>query len=361
MNDPRRVRPADDIDSLRGRIGGTPVQEIRMIIDGRPRAVYLKLEGLNPGGSIKDRTALALVDHLDGSGALRPDTVLIESTSGNFGVGAAMIARSRGLRFVAVVDPKTTSENVSKMRCLGAEIELVEQRDASGGYLMSRLARVRELCRTSSRFVWLNQYGSQANPDAHRDSTGPELYRQLDRSVDAMFVAISTGGTLAGISRFFRDVSPQTRIVAVDAVGSVALGGTPGPRLLTGIGSSRASEFVTNDTYDVAVYVNDRQAFAACRMLDAALGLRVGGSSGAVLAACARYLAEHEDVARAACVCADTGENYASTIFDAAWLEGAAPGLSPADVAPMIRLDDGPKTRFGFAQSSAQPALRRAS
>jgi cysteine synthase A len=153
--------------------------------------------------------------------------------------------------------------------------------------------------------------------------------------VDAVFVAVSTGGTLAGTGRYFREVSPDTRIIAVDARGSVALGGSPGARLLTGMGSSRRSEFVTRGFYDELIYVGAREAFAFCRAVDAAIGIKLGGSSGACLAACARYLQSHSKVERAVCICADRGEHYASSIFSDSWLAQKGLEIGPRHLGPV--------------------------
>jgi cysteine synthase len=231
-----------------------------------------------------------------------------------------MLARDRGYQFSAVVDPNVTAEKIRRLHALGAETRIVESRDETGGYLLSRLACVREMLDEDPGLVWTNQYSNAANPEAHYLGTAPEIHRQMEHSVDAVFVAVSTGGTLAGIGRFFRETSPDTRIIAVDARGSVALGGSPGVRKLTGIGSGRRSEFVTPGLYDEIIYVGDCEAFAYCRAVDAATGMKIGGSSGAGLAACARYLQTHDKVERAVCVCADRGEHYASTIFSNSWL-----------------------------------------
>jgi 2,3-diaminopropionate biosynthesis protein SbnA len=319
------------------------MRAVDFVIGGVARGVHLKLEGHNPGGSIKDRTALSLIESLGRRGALRPGAIVIDSTSGNLGVALAMIARARGYEFVAVVDPKTTDENLAKMRAMGAQIDLVGQRDENGGYLLSRLARVRELCASSDAFVWTDQYSNPANPAAHLRSTGPEIYRDMDGRLDALFVAVSTGGTLAGVGRYFKAVSPRTRVVGVDARGSVVFGGQAAPRLLTGIGSSRCSSFLTPDLFDEHRLVGDEAAFAFCRALDAATGIKVGGSSGAVLAGCAEYLAEHEEARRVACICADRGENYASSIFDDAWLSAHGLSASAANLGPVT--DIAPRAR----------------
>lgn len=303
------------------QIGNTPVQAIYLELDGTPRAAFLKLEGANPGGSVKARTAYSLIRYLEEYKLLQRNSVILESTSGNLGVALAMIAKARGYHFRAITDLKATQENVAKMQLLDAEVEIISKHDRTGGYLLSRLERIEDLCRASSRYIWTNQYSNVANPAVHYKQTGPELYRQMNGNIDVVFVAVSTGGTLAGIGRYFREVSPQTRIIGVDVKGSVVFGTPPGPRILTGIGAARPSDFITRDVYDTYMLVGDEEAFAFCHALYDGTGIRVGGSSGAVLAACARYLAEHPEVKRPACLCPDTGENYVSSIFNQHWLE----------------------------------------
>ncbi|MEO7019449.1 MAG: 2,3-diaminopropionate biosynthesis protein SbnA [Ktedonobacteraceae bacterium] len=299
----------------------TPLQAVYLTFCQHKCLVHLKLEGENPTGSMKDRTAYSLVQNLEKQGQLRPGSTIVESTSGNLGVALAFIARAKGYRFIAVVDPKTTPENLEKMRQLGAQIEMVTQFDVCGGYLLSRLQRVQELCQQSSEYLWTDQYNSPANPYIHYTQTGPEIYRQMQGQVDAVFVPVSTGGTLAGIGRFFREVSPTTQIIGVDAYGSVIFGTPPAPRKLTGIGSSRPSSFLHQGLYDTHMLIRDEEAFLFCRTLHATTGFMVGGSSGAVLAACTRYLAAHPVLERVVCVCADRGQSYASTIFDDDWIE----------------------------------------
>jgi N-(2-amino-2-carboxyethyl)-L-glutamate synthase len=308
----------------------TPLVPVRLVVAGVVRTIHLKLEGANPGGSLKDRTAAALVDDLEERGALGPGSILVESTSGNLGVALARLARARGYGFVAVVDPRTTPENVERMRRLGARVEQVDEPDGAGGYVLSRIERVRALCADNDRFAWPNQYENAANPRAHEQGTAREILRQMDGPVDALLAAVSTGGSLAGMARRFRRESPGTRIVAVDAAGSVALGGRPGPRLLTGIGASRRSAFLSESLYDELLRVTDVDAFACCHALLHGAGLSVGGSSGAVLAAASRWLAANPDAERVVAVCADRGERYARSIFDPRWLEHNGVRLSGA-------------------------------
>ncbi|MCF6312011.1 MAG: pyridoxal-phosphate dependent enzyme [Verrucomicrobiales bacterium] len=317
---PELQQPVVANESEISAIGDTPNRRIRLLIGGRYRDVHLKLEGHNPGGSVKDRTAFSLLKSLEVTGQLREGGRLIESSSGNLAISLAMLARDRGYQFTAVIDPSVTAENMRRLQALGAETRIVESPDQTGGYLLNRLALVRKLLVEDPGLVWTNQYSNAANPEAHYLGTAPEIQRQMANKVDAVFVAVSTGGTLAGIGRFFRETSPDTRIIAVDVRGSAALGGSLGVRKVTGIGSGRRSEFVSPEQYDEILYVGDCEAFAFCRTLNDATGIKVGGSSGAVLAACSQYLQTHDKVERVVCICADCGEHYASTIFSNSWL-----------------------------------------
>lgn len=330
----------------RAEIGNTPMVAITVVIQGKARIVFLKLEGCNQGGSSKDRTARFLIDDAEAKRRLRSSSIVVESTSGNLGVALSLICRDRRYPFVAVVDPKVTPEKIRKMHLLEARIELVDKSDEAGNYLAARIDRVRELCRSSERYVWLDQYSSPANPLAHYMTTGPEIQAQMKGNTDALFIAVSTGGTLAGIGRYFREVSPRTVIVAVDAVGSVALGGRSGSRLLTGIGSARRSSFVDESHYDLTYLVTDAEAFLYCRSLFSKTSIKVGGSSGAVLAACVAHLTTHPDVNRAVCLCPDDGNSYDTTLFSDAWLREKGvvlpDGPPVQDIRPALLPCDGP-------------------
>lgn len=311
-------------------LGATPLEPITILAGGRHHRVHLKLEAHNPAGSIKDRTALALVQDLERRGALRPAGHLIESTSGNLGVALALVCRAYGYRFTAVVDGRATAENVSRMAALGAIIEVVDDTGPGQNHLAARLDRVAALCRADPDLVWVNQYGNPANPEVHERTTAPEILRQAGGRLDAVFVAVSTCGTLAGLGRHLRRASPSTRIVAVDAAGSEIFGGPPGPRRLVGIGAGRRPDFAIDGLYDEVVTVDDETALAVCRDLEAGCGLRVGGSSGAAVAACARHVAAVPDAGRVVCVCPDGGDNYASTIGCDDWIRAQGLDLDRA-------------------------------
>jgi N-(2-amino-2-carboxyethyl)-L-glutamate synthase len=324
-----------ELNRLAQRLGNTPMKAIYLVIGGIARKIHLKLESENPTGSVKDRTGYGLIQALEEQGRLNKRSIVIESTSGNLGVALSFFCKLKGYRFVAVIDPKTTQENIEKMQALGAQIEMVDQPDENGGYLLSRLERVRALCQSSSDYVWTDQYSNPANPHIHYLSTGPEMYHQMHGKVDALFLAVSTGGTLAGVGRFFREVSPSTSIIGVDAHGSVIFGTPPAPRKLTGIGSSRVSDFITSDLYDSYMLVRDEEAFAFCRALWQATDIKVGGSSGAVLAACAKYLLAHPEVRNVVCLCADSGDNYANSIFNDDWIQKYGLDVSKERLGPV--------------------------
>jgi N-(2-amino-2-carboxyethyl)-L-glutamate synthase len=316
----------------------TPMVPVATVHGARVVTTQLKLEAFNRFGSIKARTALGLVDALEAEGRLRPGVRIVESTSGNLGVALAGIAAERGYRFTAVVDPRTSPALLDGMAALGADLDLVTEDDGAGGYLISRLRRVRELTEGRTDRVWTNQYGNQVNPRTHELTTAPELDRQAGEAMDAVFVAVSTGGTLAGIGRYLRAHRPACRVVGVDVPGSVVFGGPPGPRLLTGIGASVPSQFLRPWMYDDNLEVAPADALAACRRLAGQTGIEVGGSGGAVLAACLRYLQAHPEIKHPVCVCPDDGASYRRTIFDDGWLRssGLESVLRPSPGAPLF-------------------------
>ena len=302
------------------QVGNSPLKEVKLEIGRVLQSVYLKMEGENPTGSSKVRTALYLIKELEDKGMLSDDSEIIESTSGNLGVALAFLCSLKGIEFTAVIDPKTTEENVARIRQFGAKTLLADVPDENGGFLLSRLALVRSKVTSSYRYVWPNQYQNYANPMAHYSSTAPEIYGQMRHEVDAIFIPVSTGGTLAGISRYFRENSPRTKICAVDAFGSIALEGPSLPRRLTGIGAAQKSYFVDSSCYDKAYLVRDEEAFRWCRRLSEYWGIKLGGSGGAAIAACSNYLADAPKTSRVVCVCPDRGDWYESTIYNDHWL-----------------------------------------
>ncbi|MFF3553855.1 pyridoxal-phosphate dependent enzyme [Streptomyces tsukubensis] len=300
----------------------TPVTEVDMECRGRVVRVLLKRESHHPTGSVKDRTARGLLVSLDRTRALTPGTVVVESTSGNLGLGLARLLRRMDCRLIAVVDPRAPEATVEALRSMGAELCLVDEPDHHGGYLLSRLQKVRQLCLDNPGYRWTDQYNNPANPAIHRATTGPELFRGAPTAPDAVYVAVSTGGTLAGVAGHVRSVDRGIRIVAVDAEGSRSVdehGG--GERLIPGIGSSRRSAFLHPGSYDSVVKVGAAATVAMCRYIRQSTGLCLGGSSGAVVHAVLADQTGPGAPRRPLALCADGGEKYERTIYDDGWLE----------------------------------------
>lgn len=300
-------------------VGITPTVNLVVRTNSGAHAIRLKIEAFNTTGSVKDRTAAGLIRAMDERSPLRPGDVVVESTSGNLGLALANRLTARGCRFVAVVDLNTPVESRRALTAAGAELVVVDEPDGRGGYLLNRLRTVRELCARHPGYRWPDQYTNPANPAVHAQETGPELLRQTP-DVDAVYLAVSTGGTLAGVSRHLRAVAPGVRIVAVDAEGSLVTGAKVGKRLLSGIGASRSSRFLTPGAYDDAMQIADVDAFAVCWMLLADTGLSLGGSSGSVVRACLRDLASSRSPMVPVCLCPDGGQKYIDNFYAEDWL-----------------------------------------
>jgi 2,3-diaminopropionate biosynthesis protein SbnA len=317
---PSRRVPSGIAHSIADCVGATPVVRLARLFRDAPFEVLAKLELLNPGGSIKDRSARFFVEEGLRQGWLGPGSHLVESSSGNLGIALAMITRAHDLAFTCVVDPKISSANLAILRQLGAGIELVQEPDAAGGFLHARIRRVQELCQEIPGAVWVNQYANELAWRAHYEGIGGEILRQVRGRLDAVVVAVSTTGTAMGIARRLRERWPRLELVAVDAVGSVIFGGSPAPRDLPGIGSSRVPEILDVNAVDRIIEISDVEAAHACRALLAQEGIFAGGSSGSVVAAIARLEADRVPYRRIITVIADRGERYLDLVYDDGWL-----------------------------------------
>jgi N-(2-amino-2-carboxyethyl)-L-glutamate synthase len=299
----------------------TPLVPLRITVGRTTHFLRLKLEQANPTGSIKYRTAIGLAAALDADYPLGPGTTVVESTSGNLGIALARVLGELGCRFIAVVDPKVPRPVHDLLMANGATIVEVATRDAHGGYLLTRLAKVQELLDSDSDLRWTDQYTNRANPEIHRTTLALELVAQTAGTVDAVLIAVSTGGTLAGISESLRLTTPSARIYAVDVKGSLVTSDHAHAHLLTGLGATRKSSFLRIDHYDQALRVADTDAIACCRMLAHDTGLALGGSGGAVIAAFIDAIDSKIPVPRCpVAVIADGGEKYRSTLYDDTWL-----------------------------------------
>lgn len=303
-------------------IGHTPVVPLRKLFAGADFAVFAKLEMFNPGGSIKDRPARFIIEKALREGAIGPESVIVESSSGNMGIGLAQVCRYHELRFICVVDVKTTSQNVQVLRAYGAEIECVMAPDpVSGELLQARLLRVQQLVREIPGAVWLNQYVNRGNPDAHYLGTIQELTAQLVAGIDFLFVATSTCGTLTGCATYLRERGLKTRIIAVDSVGSLIFGDVKGPRLVPGLGAAMKPPLLDTTLVDECVHVSDLDCVVGCHRLVAREGILAGGSSGGVVMAVEKLRRRIPAGAVCVVILADRGDRYLDTLYSPSWIQ----------------------------------------
>ncbi|MFD2689816.1 pyridoxal-phosphate dependent enzyme [Streptomyces phyllanthi] len=320
---------------LRNSLRPTPTVTAAFEYRGKHCKFLLKLEGENITGSIKDRTASGLILMLERERPLTPGTVVIESTSGNLGIAMASLLRQIDCRCIAVIDPRTPAATRERLSLWGAETVLIDEPDQYGGYLVSRLREVARLLDGNPGYRWPDQYRNHANPRIHELTTGREIAEQGGPACDGVYVAVSTGGTLAGVSSYLRRHRPDMRIVAVDAVGSQAITDSTGRRLVPGIGSSLRSSFLDETCYDDFAAIGAAESFAMCRVLRDDLKITVGGSSGSVIYAMVTGTGRRE-TSLPMCLCPDDGTKYLDTFYSDRWL--ADIGLLDQTTAAIDRL-----------------------
>ncbi|MFJ9343312.1 2,3-diaminopropionate biosynthesis protein SbnA [Streptomyces sp. NPDC101733] len=302
-------------------IGNTPLVELRNMFSGCDYRVFAKMERFNPGGSVKDRSALSMLRSAIREGRLVPGhSVVVESSSGNLAIGIAQICKYFGIDFVCVVDAKTTEQNLTLLSAYGARVEVVRTPDpVTGEYLVARLARVRELVGSLPGAYWPNQYANPLNPRAHRE-TMREIAEALEGRVDFLFSPVSTFGTLLGCATYIEDHAMSTTVVAVDAVGSAIFGGPHSPRLIPGHGASVPPALFDPTAADEVVHVTDLECVVACRRMVNHEGILIGGSSGAGVAALQKLGDRIPDGSNVVLVFPDGGDRYLSTIYSDDWV-----------------------------------------
>ncbi|OKI08081.1 2,3-diaminopropionate biosynthesis protein SbnA [Streptomyces sp. CB02923] len=299
--------------------------------------LYLKCEGFNFSGSIKQKAALEMIEAAEKAGRLTDGSVIVESSSGNLGVALSTIAASKGYRFVCVTDSRCNAATRQLMEALGAEVHTVGAPDPEGGLLAARLAYVRALCDSDERYVWLNQYVNEDNWRAHHRLTAPHIAERFP-ALDVLFVGAGTTGTLMGCARWYREHRPSVRIVAVDSVGSVTFGGPASPRMIPGLGAGVRPPLFDESLVDDAVLVPEVDTLRACHRM-VGQGFLFGGSTGTVIAGATRWLTVHaagRDDITAVAISPDLGERYLDTVYRADWVRrvyGAALDMDEAALA----------------------------
>ncbi|HVK14554.1 MAG TPA: cystathionine beta-synthase [Gemmataceae bacterium] len=307
------------LESILQSIGRTPLVKLRRLTEGLQATVAVKVESGNPGGSVKDRVALAMITDAERRGLLRTGGTIIEATAGNTGVGLAMVAAVKGYRCIFVLPDKMSSEKILLLKAYGAEVVITPTSvapDSPESYngVADRLAR-------EIPGAWRpNQFANMANPEAHYRTTGPELWDQTDGKITAFVTGVGTGGTISGVGRYLKELNPDVKIIGADPEGSVLSGGDGKPWKVEGIGEDYVPKTFNGQLVDEWIRIGDAEAFQTARRLARLEGMLLGGSSGTIVAAALRYarrLGPGHVVVALGC---DTGRNYLSKFFDDAWL-----------------------------------------
>lgn len=300
-------------DKITDLIGGTPILKLNNYIDLNelPANIYAKLEYFNPAGSVKDRIAKAMIDDAEAKGALKPGAVIIEPTSGNTGIGLAAVAASKGYRIILTMPETMSVERRNLLKAYGAELVLT---DGAKG-MKGAIAKAEELAQQIEGGFIPSQFTNSANPTAHFNTTGPEIWEDTDGKVDIFVAGVGTGGTVSGVGKYLKSKNPNVKVVAVEPAGSPVLSkGVAGPHKIQGIGAGFVPETLDTKIYDEIIAVENEDAFATGRTLARKEGLLVGISSGAAVYAATQLAKRPENKGKNIVVLLpDTGDRYLST------------------------------------------------
>lgn len=338
MQSPTRTRPA-----VLDQIGNTPLVRISRFDTGCCE-LWLKLESQNPGGSIKDRIGVAMIEAAERDGRLQPGGSVVEATAGNTGLGLALVARAKGYRVVLVVPDKMATEKVLHLKALGAEVN-VTRSDVGKGHADYYQDVAARLAAGIAGAFFADQFNNPANPLAHETSTGPEIWAQMGHDVDAIVVGVGSGGTLTGLTRFFAKVQPAMQFVLADPVGSILADyvktgrtGAVGSWAVEGIGEDFIPGIADLSGVKHAYSIADEESFASARELLKREGLMGGSSTGTLLAAALRYCREQTRPQRVVSFVCDTGTRYLSKVYNDQWMldQGLLPRTEHGDLRDLI-------------------------
>jgi N-(2-amino-2-carboxyethyl)-L-glutamate synthase len=301
-------------------IGKTPLVELNKLFPATSSTFYAKLEMFNPGGSTKDRTAFVILSKAVEEGEIDHNSTVIESSSGNMAIGLAQVCRYLDLNLIVVTDPNINRHTLDLIQGYGAQIERVTEADSSGNYLNSRLKRVRQLRDTIPNSYWPDQYSNDMNPEAHYQ-TMKEILGLCPAPPDYILAATSTCGTIMGCARYVRQHNLKTKVVAVDAVGSVIFGTSRGRRLIPGHGAGRKSDLLDESFIDHVFHMTDKECVIGCRRLLQRESILAGGSAGAVVMAAEKMQSLIPENSSCVLIFSDSGERYLDTIYNVSWVE----------------------------------------
>jgi cystathionine beta-synthase len=306
-------------------IGNTPMVEVKRLDTGKCQ-LFLKLENQNPGGSIKDRIALSMVEAAERDGSLKPGGTLIEATAGNTGLGLALVASQKGYRLILVIPDKMAQEKVFNLRALGAECRMTRS-DVGKGHPEYYQDIAERLTKETPGAIYVNQFGNPANPLAHEASTGPEIWQQMDHQVDAVVCGVGSGGTLTGLGRFFKRLSPTTKMVLADPKGSVLTEMVKsgkmteaGSWMVEGIGEDFVPPNCDLSLVSEAFTITDGESFATAREVLRKEGILAGSSSGTLISAALKYCKAQKTPKRVVSFVCDSGNKYLSKMFNDYWM-----------------------------------------
>ncbi len=319
LPEPRASLEPRIADSLLDLVGDTPLVRLRRVGAELACDLVAKLELLNPGGSVKDRPARAMIDAAERDGLLRPGGTIVEPTSGNTGVGLAMVAAQRGYRCIFVMSDKMSDEKVALLRAYGAEV-VVCPTAVPPEHPDSYYSVADRLTRETPNSFRPNQYYNQANPDEHERSTGPELWRQTAGRITHFVAGVGTGGTITGVARYLKAKNPAVQVIAADPEGSVYSGGTGRPYLVEGVGEDFWPPTYDPSLVDRTVMVSDAESFAAARRVTREEGLLIGGSGGTAVHAALVVAADLGPEDLVVVLLPDSGRGYLSKIFNDEWM-----------------------------------------
>jgi cystathionine beta-synthase len=307
------------LESILLAVGRTPLVRLRRVAAALQAPVYAKVETTNPGGSVKDRVGVAMVEEAERRGWLKPGGTIIEATAGNTGVGLALAAAVRGYRCIFVLPDKMSGEKVRLLKAYGAEIVITPTSvppDSPESYngVADRLAR-------EIPGAWRpNQFSNLANPEIHYRTTGPEIWDQTQGRVTAFVAGVGTGGTISGVGRYLKERNPDVKVIGADPEGSVLSGDSPRSWKVEGIGEDFVPKTLNGQVVDEWVRVGDAESFQTARALARQEGLLIGGSAGTAVAAALRYARRLTADDLVVALCPDTGRNYLSKFYDDDWL-----------------------------------------
>ncbi|RDS79334.1 pyridoxal-phosphate dependent enzyme [Dyella monticola] len=307
-------------------IGNTPMVRAQRLDTGHCE-LFLKLESANPGGSIKDRIGLSMIEGAEKAGRIKPGATLVEGTAGNTGLGLALVAQAKGYHLVLVVPDKMSREKIFNLKAMGAEVVLTRS-DVAKGHPEYYQDMAERIARETPGAYFINQFGNPDNPRAHIETTGPEILRQMDGKVDAVVVGCGSSGTMTGLSQYFAKTSPNTEIVLADPVGSIlaqyinegVLSTKTGSWMVEGIGEDFLPTISDFSRVKKAYPISDKESFLAARELLAKEGILGGSSTGTLLSAALKYCREQTQPKRVVTLVCDTGNKYLSKLYNDYWM-----------------------------------------